>query len=102
MHFATHPFDVKTLTGSLEFKNGIEQSKEYIKQYINRIPKNSNILEIGSSWGYFLYLLNKKKLTFPNAQKVNDLGFFIGLHTKKITDEVVEYITKNLLKISEL
>ena len=49
-----------------------------------------------------LYKLNSKKLSFPNAQKINDLGFFIGLHTKKITNETVNYIAKNLLKISEL
>ena len=30
-----------------------------------------------------LYKLNSKKLTFPKAQKIDELGFFIGLHTKK-------------------
>ena len=33
-----------------------------------------------------LYKLDKKKSLFKNAQTVQDLGFFIGLHTKKITD----------------
>ena len=49
-----------------------------------------------------LYSLNKKKLTYTNAQKVEDLGFFIGLHTKKISNNIAEYIGKNLLKISEM
>jgi len=49
-----------------------------------------------------LYNLNKKKFTFQNAQKVEDLGFFIGLHTKKISNRIAEYVSQNLLKISEL
>ena len=49
-----------------------------------------------------MYNLNNKKLVFTNAQKVEDLGFFIGLHTQKITNKVAEYISENLLKISEL
>ena len=49
-----------------------------------------------------LYSLNKKKLTYKNAQKVEDLGFFIGLHTKKISNDIAEYIGENLLKISEM
>ena len=49
-----------------------------------------------------LYNLNKKKLVFTNAQKVEDLGFFIGLHTQKISNKVAEYISENLLKIGEM
>ena len=49
-----------------------------------------------------LYNLNKKKLVFTNAQKVEDLGFFIGLHTKKISNKIAEYIAENLLKIDDL
>ena len=30
-----------------------------------------------------LYNLNHKKFKFPNAQFIEDHGFFIGLHTKK-------------------
>ena len=32
-----------------------------------------------------LYKLNPKKLLFKNAQKIQELGFMIGLHTKKIS-----------------
>ena len=49
-----------------------------------------------------LYNLNKKKIIFSNAQKVEDLGFFIGLHTQKISNNVAEYIAENLLKIDEV
>ena len=49
-----------------------------------------------------LYNLNSKRLTFVNAQKVEDLGFFIGLHTKKISNKIAEYVSKCLLKISEM
>ena len=49
-----------------------------------------------------LYNLNSKRLVFVNAQKVEDQGFFIGLHTKKISNKVAEYIANNLLKISEM
>ena len=75
----------------LEFltKNGIENRPILSGNFINQ-PATK------------LYKLNSKKLTFPNAQKISELGFFIGLHTKKITNETIEYITKNLLEISEL
>ena len=49
-----------------------------------------------------LYNLNSKRLTFVNAQKVEDLGFFIGLHTKKIPNKIAEYVSECLLKISEM
>ena len=49
-----------------------------------------------------LYNLNSKRLVFVNAQKVEDFGFFIGLHTKKISNKIAEYIAKNLLKINEM
>jgi len=49
-----------------------------------------------------LYNLNKKKLSYVNAQKVENIGFFIGLHTKKISNKIAEYITDNLLKISDM
>ena len=49
-----------------------------------------------------LYNLNKKKLSYVNAQKVEDLGFFIGLHTKRISNKTTEYIAKNLLNISDM
>ena len=49
-----------------------------------------------------LYNLNSKKLVFANAQKVENLGFFIGLHTKKISNEIAEYISESLLNIDKM
>ena len=49
-----------------------------------------------------LYNLNKKNFIYNNAQKIEELGFFIGLHTKEIPNKIAEYIAKNLLKISEI
>ena len=49
-----------------------------------------------------LYKLDKNNEKFENAQVVEDLGFFIGLHTKKINSKLADYISANLLKINEL
>ena len=49
-----------------------------------------------------LYKLDKKNKKFKNAQVIEDLGFFIGLHTKKIDSKLANYIGANLLKINEL
>ena len=49
-----------------------------------------------------LYKLDKNNKKFKNAQVVEDLGFFIGLHTKKIGSKLANYISANLLKINEL
>ena len=49
-----------------------------------------------------LYKLNKDGFIFSNAEKIEDLGFFIGLHTNKISNNMAKYISNNLLKITEL
>ncbi len=49
-----------------------------------------------------LYKLNKNKKKYNNAQVVENLGFFIGLHTKIITSNLARYIASHLLKIDEL
>ena len=48
-----------------------------------------------------LYKLNTKN-KFYNSQLVEESGFFIGLHTKKITKKMANYIATNLLKIDEI
>lgn len=42
-----------------DFYNGVQQSKEYIKEYLRFNKKKLNILEIGCSWGYFLKTIKK-------------------------------------------
>lgn len=49
-----------------------------------------------------LYNLNKKNEKFKNAQIIENSGFFIGLHTKKIDSKLANYICKNLLMINEV
>ena len=49
-----------------------------------------------------LYKLNKDGFIFSNAEKIENLGFFIGLHTNKISNSMAKYISNNLLKITEL
>ena len=49
-----------------------------------------------------LYNLNKKKETFARAQEVQELGFVIGLHTKKITKQKLNLIHDSLFKIDNL
>jgi CDP-6-deoxy-D-xylo-4-hexulose-3-dehydrase len=46
-----------------------------------------------------LYQLNKENKKFPEAQKVENLGFFIGLHTKNIKKEILSKLVNILLKI---
>ena len=48
-----------------------------------------------------LYKLNKGGFIFSNAEKIENLGFFIGLHTNKISNSIAKYISNNLLKITE-
>jgi len=49
-----------------------------------------------------LYNLRPKKNNFPNAQQIEDLGFFIGLQTEKISKKTLIYLTKHLLQVSEI
>ena len=49
-----------------------------------------------------LYKLKTKNEKFENAQKVQDLGFFIGLHTTKLSNKLANYIVDNLLSINEI
>tara|TARA_Y100000590_G_scaffold268097_1_gene301089 strand:- start:827 stop:2089 length:1263 start_codon:yes stop_codon:yes gene_type:complete len=47
-----------------------------------------------------LYKLNKNNEKFPQAQEVENLGFFIGLHTKRIKNETLNKLVNILLKIN--
>ena len=49
-----------------------------------------------------LYKLNPKKLLFKNAQKIQDLGFSIGLPTKKISKKNVEFIKNSFFKVDKI
>ena len=49
-----------------------------------------------------LYNLNTKKMKFEEAQKVQDLGFVIGLHTKKLNNDLIKNITDGLFLINDV
>ena len=79
-------------------------NKKYLnkkKKFLNHLTKNG-IENRPILSGNFtnqpatkLYNLNKKKLSYVNAQKIENIGFFIGLHTKKISNKIVDYIADN-------
>ena len=52
------------------------------------------------SFKLFKFKANKKTLT--SSQEIEDRGFFIGLDNKLIDKKKLEYLEKNLLKISEV
>jgi CDP-6-deoxy-D-xylo-4-hexulose-3-dehydrase len=49
-----------------------------------------------------LYGFDKKKDKFANAQYIQDLGFLIGLHTKKITQDSLNLIHNSFFNIENL
>ena len=46
--------------------------------------------------------LKYNKNDFKNSNEIEERGFFIGLHTKKITNSQLKNITNNFLKIDDL
>ena len=48
-----------------------------------------------------LYNLNPKKLKFKGAQEVEDLGFVIGLNTKKTTNKKINFVVNTLFSIDK-
>ena len=49
-----------------------------------------------------LYNFKEKNISYNNAQEIESRGFFIGLHPKSISEEKLNYLEKNLLKIDKL
>jgi CDP-4-dehydro-6-deoxyglucose reductase, E1 len=49
-----------------------------------------------------LYGLKKKNEKFIGSQEIEDRGFFIGLPTKKISKQKLNFLVKNLFKIDKL
>ena len=84
-----------------KFKNKKKKFLNYLtkKGIENRPILSGNFLNQPS---IDLYGLKLKKNKFINAQKVEDLGFFIGLHTSKLSNKLANYIVNNLLSINEI
>ena len=49
-----------------------------------------------------LYKLNPKKTVFKGAQEVENRGFFIGIHIKKITEKELNLLERLLLNIDKI
>ena len=49
-----------------------------------------------------LYKFEQKPNSFPNSQIIEERGFFIGLHTKPISDDKLDLLVKALLSIDKL
>ncbi len=84
-----------------KFKNKKKKFLDYLtaKGIENRPILSGNFLNQPS---IELYGLKKKNEKYINAQKVEDLGFFIGLHTSKLSNKLANYIVDNLLSINEI
>ena len=83
-------------------KRLIKFKRQYLKQLNNNGIETRPIIS-----GNFLnqpsidlYKLNNKKEKFPIAQDIENRGFFIGLHTKRIEEKEIIKLTNNLLSIN--
>ena len=48
-----------------------------------------------------LYNISYKKNKFPVSDLIQETGFFLGIHTKKINSKQLKFLTTNLLKIEQ-
>ena len=71
------------------FKNGVETRPIISGSFVNQ-PSTK------------LYNLNPSNKKFFSAQKVQDLGFVIGLHTKKIKYNQLKFIKETLFSIDKI
>ena len=99
---------VKNLNPSL-FGIPILINKKYIKnksKYLNYLNKKGVETRPIISGNFVnqpsikLYNLNKNLEKFPNAQDIENRGFFIGLHTKKVDKKELKKLTNILLSIN--
>ena len=84
--------------------NYLNKKKKFL-QYLTKIGIENRPILSGNFTNQpstQLYKLNKDGFIFSNAEKIENLGFFIGLHTNKISNSMAKYISNNLLKITEL
>ena len=49
-----------------------------------------------------LYNFKEKNILYNNAQEIENRGFFIGLHTELINEQLLNYLEKNLLMIEKI
>lgn len=89
---------LKVPTRNQEFLNGFVQSNDYFKRYLRRNKKKLNILDIGCSWGYFLYLI-KEKGHNPYGLELNKIKRnFVENKLKIICKSDISYYEINNIK----
>ena len=85
-----------------EFKNGLLQSEQYFNNFMSNVPRKSNILEIGSSWGYFLYLL-KKKNYYPYGVEISKIKTrYVKNNLKIFCANSIDDILKKKIKFKRI
>ena len=78
---------------------------KYKKQYLKKLNNNGIETRPIISGNFLnqpsisLYNLNSNNQKLVNCQKLEDRGFFIGLHTEPITKDRLNFLTKQLLEI---
>ena len=84
-------------------KKNIKNKHKFLKYLSNKNIENRPIIS-----GNFLnqpasklYNFKFNKNDFKNADEIEKKGFFIGLHTKKISKNELNYITENLLSLEK-
>ena len=87
-----------------DFKNGELQSKIYLKKYLDKKKnKNTNILEVGCSWGYFLNIIKKKKKTNVYGLEIDiEKNNFVNKNLKIKCFFDIDEILKTELKFNKV
>lgn len=86
----------------------VSKYKNKKKKFINRLEKEGIETRPVISGSFvnqpasYLYNLNSKKKIFSGAQEVQDLGFVIGLYTKKISSKLATKIVDKLFLIDKI
>ena len=85
-----------------------QRFKKKKKKFINLIEKKGLMTRPVISGSFAnqpaskLYKLNLKNEKFKGAEKIEKLGFVIGLHTKKIEKKQIEFIKNTLFLIDKI
>tara|TARA_B100001564_G_scaffold270227_1_gene231845 strand:+ start:468 stop:1682 length:1215 start_codon:yes stop_codon:yes gene_type:complete len=82
----------------------IKKKKEFIK-FLTKVGIENRPIISGNfvnQPSFKLYKFKAKKNTLLKSQEIEDRGFFIGLGNKKINTKTLDFLSKNLLKISQI
>ncbi len=84
--------------------NKLKHKKKKFLNFLNKVGIENRPIVSGNFLNQpAIKLYNiKTKGIFVNSQNIEDRGFFIGLHTKKINKKISDYVTKNLLEIDKI